>query len=212
MLGLNPRGGSAEPPHCWPPRGVAAGGGRRSCAARFGPWRPPPAFRLKCPTGDAGRILGEPERRALTPNQPRPAQRATNRRPDPRATNGNPFPLSPGGLRRIARLVLQRGATSVFHPPGTPGNGVCEQRDDTLDKRLFRRGRLATDSPRARSPPSASTTQTSARDARQARVRSGREGRRATLAPRDVAPPATRRSSTLRRTAARDLHARAWLA
>jgi transposase InsO family protein len=65
--------------------------------------------------------------------------------------NGKPFLLGSASLGEVVRVTLHQGATPVFIPQGEPWrNGVCEQFNDTFDKRLFRserftdRGQLST--------------------------------------------------------------------
>jgi putative transposase len=58
--------------------------------------------------------------------------------------NGKPFLLGSAYLGEIARVSLHQGATPVFIPQGEPWrNGVCEQFNDTFDKRFFRSERFA---------------------------------------------------------------------
>jgi transposase InsO family protein len=53
--------------------------------------------------------------------------------------NGKPFLLGSANLGEIVRVALHQGATPVFIPQGEPWrNGVCEQFNDTFDKRFFR--------------------------------------------------------------------------
>jgi len=57
--------------------------------------------------------------------------------------NGKPFLLGSANLGEIARVSLHQGATPVFIPQGEPWrNGVCEQFNDTFDKRFFRSERF----------------------------------------------------------------------
>lgn len=58
--------------------------------------------------------------------------------------NGKPFQLGSASLGEIVRIALHQGATPVFIPQGEPWrNGVCEQFNDTFDKRFFRSERFA---------------------------------------------------------------------
>ncbi|MGI8726875.1 MAG: helix-turn-helix domain-containing protein [Solirubrobacterales bacterium] len=58
--------------------------------------------------------------------------------------NGKPFVLGAASLGEIVRVSLHQGATPVFIPQGEPWrNGVCEQFNDTFDKRFFRSERFA---------------------------------------------------------------------
>ena len=58
--------------------------------------------------------------------------------------NGKPFLLGSASLGEIARVALHQGATPVFIPQGEPWrNGVCEQFNDTFDKRFFRSERFS---------------------------------------------------------------------
>jgi transposase InsO family protein len=58
--------------------------------------------------------------------------------------NGKPFLLGSASLGEIVRVSLQQGATPVFIPQGEPWrNGVCEQFNDTFDKRFFRSERFS---------------------------------------------------------------------
>ncbi|MGH8573383.1 MAG: helix-turn-helix domain-containing protein, partial [Gammaproteobacteria bacterium] len=58
--------------------------------------------------------------------------------------NGKPFQLGSANLGEIVRVALRQGATPVFIPQGEPWrNGVCEQFNDTFDKRFFRSERFA---------------------------------------------------------------------
>ena len=57
--------------------------------------------------------------------------------------NGAPFLLGSANLGEITRIALHQGATPVFIPQGEPWrNGVCEQFNDTFDKRFFRSERF----------------------------------------------------------------------
>lgn len=57
--------------------------------------------------------------------------------------NGKPFVLGASTLGEIARVALRQGATPVFIPQGEPWrNGICEQFNDTFDKRFFRSERF----------------------------------------------------------------------
>lgn len=57
--------------------------------------------------------------------------------------NGKPFLLGSATLGDIVRVALHQGATPVFIPQGEPWrNGVCEQFNDTFDKRFFRSERF----------------------------------------------------------------------
>jgi putative transposase len=57
--------------------------------------------------------------------------------------NGKPFQLGSANLGEIVRVALQQGTTPVFIPQGEPWrNGVCEQFNDTFDKRFFRSERF----------------------------------------------------------------------
>lgn len=57
--------------------------------------------------------------------------------------NGSPFVLGSASLGEIVRVALQQGTTPVFIPQGEPWrNGVCEQFNDTFDKRFFRSERF----------------------------------------------------------------------
>lgn len=57
--------------------------------------------------------------------------------------NGKPFLLGSASLGEIVRVALHQGATPVFIPQGEPWrNGVCEQFNDTFDKRFFRSERF----------------------------------------------------------------------
>jgi transposase InsO family protein len=57
--------------------------------------------------------------------------------------NGKPFVLGAANLGEIVRVTLHQGATPVFIPQGEPWrNGVCEQFNDTFDKRFFRSERF----------------------------------------------------------------------
>ena len=57
--------------------------------------------------------------------------------------NGKPFQVGSVRLGEIARVSLHLGATPVFIPQGEPWrNGVCEQFNDTFDKRFFRSERF----------------------------------------------------------------------
>jgi transposase InsO family protein len=57
--------------------------------------------------------------------------------------NGKPFVLGSASLGEIARVALHQGTTPVFIPQGKPWrNGVCEQFNDTFDKRFFRSERF----------------------------------------------------------------------
>lgn len=58
--------------------------------------------------------------------------------------NGKPFLLGSASLGELVRVSLHQGATPVFIPQGEPWrNGVCEQFNDTFDKRFFRSERFA---------------------------------------------------------------------
>ncbi|MGH2712933.1 MAG: helix-turn-helix domain-containing protein [Thermoleophilaceae bacterium] len=58
--------------------------------------------------------------------------------------NGKPFVLGAASLGEIVRVSLHQGSTPVFIPQGEPWrNGVCEQFNDTFDKRFFRSERFA---------------------------------------------------------------------
>lgn len=58
--------------------------------------------------------------------------------------NGKPFLLGSAHLGEIARIAIHQGATPVFIPQGEPWrNGVCEQFNDTFDKRFFRSERFS---------------------------------------------------------------------
>jgi transposase InsO family protein len=58
--------------------------------------------------------------------------------------NGKPFLLGSASLGEIARVSLHQGAIPVFIPQGEPWrNGVCEQFNDTFDKRFFRSERFS---------------------------------------------------------------------
>jgi transposase InsO family protein len=58
--------------------------------------------------------------------------------------NGKPFVVGSVNLGEIVRVALHQGATPVFIPQGEPWrNGVCEQFNDTFDKRFFRSERFS---------------------------------------------------------------------
>jgi transposase InsO family protein len=58
--------------------------------------------------------------------------------------NGKPFLVGSASLGEIARVALHQGTTPVFIPQGEPWrNGVCEQFNDTFDKRFFRSERFS---------------------------------------------------------------------
>ena|SRR5680860_47435 len=58
--------------------------------------------------------------------------------------NGKPFLLGSASLGEIVKVALHQGTTPVFIPQGEPWrNGVCEQFNDTFDKRFFRSERFS---------------------------------------------------------------------
>jgi len=95
-----------------------------------------------CPHGVAIEIAADQDEATLTTALVRLWQRlGVPRRLQ--LDNGKPFLLGSASLGELVRVSLHQGATPVFIPQGEPWrNGVCEQFNDTFDKRFFRSERF----------------------------------------------------------------------